>query len=130
MGFFITRYISTFFIFVIGIKAPGIIKRTHDFEIEPLTDNQQDVNRSSFHNAWFKLKSLLPFLWPKKEFWLQFRVIVCVLLLIGGRVINLYVPIYSKKIVDSLSVVPAAFRWDYVVIYVGFKFLQGGGTGE
>lgn len=58
------------------------------------------------------------------------RVTICLVLLIGGRVINLYVPIYNKKIVDSLSVQPIDFRWDYIVIFVGFKFLQGGGTGN
>ncbi|CAH2215171.1 jg28013, partial [Pararge aegeria aegeria] len=30
---------------------------------------------------------------------------------------------------DSLSIPPLYFRWDLVVIYVLFKFLQGGGTG-
>lgn len=24
---------------------------------------------------------------------------------------------------------PLLFRWDWILIYVGFKFLQGGGTG-
>jgi len=67
--------------------------------------------------------------------------------------INLYVPIYNKKIVDSVAIVPVEFRyitfyallltykniisiitiscrWDIVLIYVTFKFLQGGGTGS
>lgn len=44
------------------------------------------------------MKKLLPFLWPKKNIFLQLRVISCFVLLIGGRVINLYVPLYNKKI--------------------------------
>jgi ATP-binding cassette subfamily B (MDR/TAP) protein 6 len=31
--------------------------------------------------------------------------------------------------VDSMTAENPRFRWDWVLIYVGFKFLQGGGTG-
>jgi hypothetical protein len=31
--------------------------------------------------------------------------------------------------VDSMVIANPRFRWDWVLIYVGFKFLQGGGTG-
>ena len=48
MGFFITRYIGTFFIFVIGMRAPGIIQRTHDVEVEPLTDDQNVKNHKIY----------------------------------------------------------------------------------
>lgn len=70
----------------------------------------------------------MPFLWPKKDFVLQIRVLLCFVMLFAGRLINLFVPIYNKKIVDSLSI-PNDFRWDWILMYVGFKFLQGGGTG-
>jgi ABC-type transport system involved in Fe-S cluster assembly fused permease/ATPase subunit len=50
--------------------------------------------------------------------------------LIAGRVINLYVPIYNKKIVDALSSPTPFFCWELISIYVAMKFLQGGGTGS
>jgi ATP-binding cassette subfamily B (MDR/TAP) protein 6 len=53
---------------------------------------------SAFRNAWKKISVLAPFLWPKKDVLLQFRVAFCFLLLVAGRGINLYVPIYSKLI--------------------------------
>ncbi|KAK9880659.1 hypothetical protein WA026_011897 [Henosepilachna vigintioctopunctata] len=92
-------------------------------------------NSSTWNNFWRKIKILFPFLWPRKDFCLQSRVIFCFILLAGGRVINLYVPIYNKLIVDSMT--PSAsklsgvlkFRWDWILLYVMFKFLQGGGTG-
>jgi ATP-binding cassette subfamily B (MDR/TAP) protein 6 len=31
--------------------------------------------------------------------------------------------------VDSMITENPRFRWDWVLIYAGFKFLQGGGTG-
>lgn len=53
---------------------------------------------STFKHAWRKIKILLPFLWPEKEFLLQFRVLFCFALLFAGRAINLFVPIYNKLI--------------------------------
>lgn len=80
------------------------------------------------------MKKLMPFLWPKKDFLLQSRVMFCFVLLIAGRVINLYVPIYNKKIVDALSLKGDEKHQFHTVatlisVYVGMKFLQGGGTG-
>ncbi|KAL1502510.1 hypothetical protein ABEB36_007644 [Hypothenemus hampei] len=87
-------------------------------------------NKSTWKGFWLKVKTLSPFLWPRKFPILQVRVICCFFLLAVGRVINVYVPIYNKKIVDSLSSTPGVdlqFRWDWIAIYVTFKFLQGGG---
>nr|CAD7454226.1 unnamed protein product [Timema tahoe] len=84
---------------------------------------------STFRNAWAKIKTLAPFLWPKKDCVLQLRVMFCFFLLACGRVINLYVPIYNKLIVNSLADTPPKFCWDLILTYVAFKFLQGGGTG-
>lgn len=39
-----------------------------------------------------------PFIWPKKSLTLQLRVVICILLVIAGRVANVYVPVYSAKI--------------------------------
>lgn len=125
---FVLRYMATLFVFVIGLKAPAITSAHFGEEYQHIHQDQE--NQSTFRNAWKKLRTLMPFLWPKKDFILQFRVIMCFALLIAGRVINLYVPIYNKKIVDSLSERPLVFRWDWVLIYVAFKFLQGGGTGS
>lgn len=49
-------------------------------------------------------------------------------MLFGGRVINVLVPVYNQRIVDSLA--SQVLRWDWILLYVGFKFLQGGGTGS
>jgi len=39
-----------------------------------------------------------PFLWPKGSVALQLCVLVCIVLLVAGRVANLFLPIYYKKI--------------------------------
>ncbi|KAL0883110.1 hypothetical protein ABMA27_016570 [Loxostege sticticalis] len=130
MALFVGRYVSCMIMFVLGMKAPGIM---HQFEY--LEDDSRrlvpprDDNRSTFRNVFGKLRTLLPFLWPRKSACLQIYVLICILALVAGRVINLYVPIYNKLIVDSISIPPLDFRWDLVLVYVFFKFLQGGGTG-
>lgn len=149
LALFVSQFTLSVLIFILGIRAPGIARNQFFDEdqreslinevsfaifvktvlILKLNFSKQE-NRSTWSNAWSKMRKLFPFLWPKKDCMLQFRVIFCFALLLAGRVINLYVPIYNKKIVDSLSVKPRDFRWDWILIYVGFKFLQGGGTGS
>ncbi|KAL1502511.1 hypothetical protein ABEB36_007645 [Hypothenemus hampei] len=135
MSLFVVRYVFCLLLFVLGLKAPGILTNVDYFRLynsssnipTPSTDNQ-----STWRNFWKKMKILMPFIWPKKDVVLQFRVLICFLLIAGGRVVNLYVPIYNKLIVDSLSENSKegpSFRWDWILIYVAFKFLQGGGTG-
>ena len=44
------------------------------------------------------MRMLVPFMWPRKSLGLQLVVMVCVLLLVAGRVVNLYTPIMYKYI--------------------------------
>ncbi|XP_066149346.1 ATP-binding cassette sub-family B member 6-like isoform X2 [Euwallacea fornicatus] len=56
----------------------------------------------------------------------------CFVLLGIGRAANLLIPLYNKKIVDSLTETsshPLEFRWDWILTYVALKFMQGGGGG-
>lgn len=138
MALFVLHYVSNLIIFALGLKAPGLTGNTAP-EYRTLHDGpttrsryyqgRPEDNSSTWKNAWYKIKTLAPFLWPEANFMLQLRVIFCFVLLIAGRLINLYVPIYNKRIVDSVTESPLVFRWDLIVIYVAFKFLQGGGTG-
>lgn len=137
MGLFILRYICCLLLFVLGLKAPGIQLNRDYFNLSDSSaavgqmPNNNNNNQSTWKNFWKKMRTLLPFLWPKKDMSLQFRVFFCFFLLIAGRVVNLYVPIYNKMIVDSMIPDKAKliFQWDWVLIYVALKFLQGGGTG-
>jgi len=49
-------------------------------------------------------------------------------LLIGVRVTNVFVPIFSKKIVDELA--EKKFAWGLILAFVGLKMIQGGATGS
>ncbi|XP_057320450.1 ATP-binding cassette sub-family B member 6 [Microplitis mediator] len=137
MSLFVLRYVSNLMIFALGLRAPGISGYS-DSDYNTLNDtsansryyrNRPDDNQSTWKNIWYKITTLSPFLWPT-SYLLQLRVIFCFSLLAAGRAINLYVPIYNKKIVDSVTDLSINnYRWDLIVIYVLFKFLQGGGTG-
>lgn len=97
-----------------------------------------------------KLSIIWPFVWPKNQPLLQLNVLFCVVLLVLGRVVNLFTPIFYKKIVDvltpaagvgagngtvtqlpafGLTGIPVPFPADYILVYVGLRFLQGGGAG-
>ncbi|XP_013773595.1 ATP-binding cassette sub-family B member 6, mitochondrial-like [Limulus polyphemus] len=142
---FVLRYICCMLVFVLGLKAPGIptsqdyylYNRIHlnQEQSEPLLEEgltQSSQQRSTFSNLWQKSRKLAPFIWPKKSFRLQIRVIMCFTLLVLGRISNVYVPIFNKKIVNSLSLQPGettiSYRWDFVLIYIAFWFLQGQGN--
>lgn len=132
MGLFVTRYISCLLLFGLGLRAPGITTSRDYMNLNNSSSNipsQTDTTGSTWKTAYKRTKALAPFLWPRKSVILQLQVVCCIILLLLGRVLNLVVPIYSKLIVDSMTTVPLFFRWDLVLWYVGFKFLQGGGTG-
>ncbi|XP_064095377.1 ATP-binding cassette sub-family B member 6-like [Macrobrachium nipponense] len=138
---FLLRYVSGCLLFILGLKSPGI-STLRDYVNFGGTLNDQEENNaqsenrnnsagSTWRNVWKKLRLLMPFIWPKKSVLLQLNVIFCIILLLIGRVANLFVPIYYKMIVDGLggSGGTPYFCWDYVLIYSALKFLQGGGTG-
>ena len=78
---------------------------------------------STWKNLWRKIRILLPYMWPKKSIGLQLRVLACITLLIGVRVTNVFVPIFSKKIVDELA--EKKFAWGLILAFVGLKMIQG-----
>ncbi|KAF2361769.1 ABC transporter type 1 transmembrane domain [Trinorchestia longiramus] len=95
-------------------------------------ENENTGNGSTFRDVFRKLRTLMPFMWPKNNLLLQLDVLLCLALLLVGRVTNVLVPLYNKKIVDSLGGdgSPASFCWNLVLIYASLKFLTGGGIGS
>uniref|UniRef100_A0A8C6Y9B0 ATP-binding cassette sub-family B member 6 n=1 Tax=Naja naja TaxID=35670 RepID=A0A8C6Y9B0_NAJNA len=133
------RYISTFTLFVLGIKAPGLPRKPYmllinederDVEInEPLLPDARQ-NTSTWKDMGQKILILIQYMWPKKNYPLQGMVIFCLMLMGMERAINVFVPIYYKHIVDGLT---ERVTWHIILqtigIYAFLKFLQGGGAG-
>ncbi|KAL1920589.1 uncharacterized protein VTP21DRAFT_966 [Calcarisporiella thermophila] len=71
-----------------------------------------------------KFPKLFPFLWPHHDRGLQLRFLVCFVLLIGHRVVNVLVPIQQKFVIDALE--EKRFAWHEILIFVFLRFMQGG----
>ncbi|XP_061179768.1 ATP-binding cassette sub-family B member 6-like [Saccostrea echinata] len=145
LGLWIVRYSCSLMLLILGFLAPGLNRNLYhlltDVENGPTPEVAQ--NQSTWKNVWSKLKVMIPFVWPKGSYWRQGLVLVCLLLLGAGRGINVLVPLYSKYIINSLTVQPNTlgddlaelkvtrpeFRYDYILIYCLLIFLKGGGTG-
>ena len=106
---------------------------------------------STFSDIWKKFRMLLPFVWPKGNRFLQLMVLICFLILVAGRAVNLLVPIYYKKIVNALTPTSTpnqnndtywgltatlsenqhvSFPVEFILLYVFLRFLQGGAVGS
>ncbi|XP_063144997.1 ATP-binding cassette sub-family B member 6 [Candoia aspera] len=133
------RYIGTFTLFALGIKAPGLPRKPYMLlinEDERDVENSQPLlpnarrNTSTWKNIGQKVFLLIQYMWPKRNYPLQGMVIFCLMLMGLERAINVFVPIYYKHIVDELT---ERVTWHIVLqticIYAILKFLQGGGAG-
>ena len=69
---------------------------------EAADDAPAPAPRSTWRNLSAKMKMLLPFMWPKNNIALQILVLLCVMLLVAGRVVNLFTPILYKYIGSRL----------------------------
>ena len=108
LGLFITRYVITILLFVLGIKAPGLPSnaslrewRNEDPEVEeeePVIGGIKKHKKSTFSNLMLKTRTLMPYVWPKRDRRVQLCVILSFILLVAGRGVNLLTPIFYKKI--------------------------------
>ncbi|CAG8624387.1 19709_t:CDS:10, partial [Gigaspora rosea] len=68
-------------------------------------------------------KKLIPFLWPAHDIKLQVLIVICILLLVVGRIVNALLPYQNKVLVDRLTA--GETIWKDILIFVGLRFLQG-----
>ncbi|CAI9547650.1 unnamed protein product [Staurois parvus] len=98
------RYICTLFLFTLGILAPGrprkpyIILINEDERDVENTQVRRDQNQSTWQDFWKKVRLLVPYMWPRGSMFLQLLVLLCMGLMGLERAINVFVPIYYKKI--------------------------------
>uniref|UniRef100_A0A8C8G949 ATP-binding cassette sub-family B member 6 n=1 Tax=Oncorhynchus tshawytscha TaxID=74940 RepID=A0A8C8G949_ONCTS len=128
------RYLGTGTLFFLGLKAPGLPRRPYMLLIN---EDERDVeggtgqeSQSTWQDFGQKVRLLVPYMWPRGNILLQGLVLLCLCLLGLERVINVFVPIYYKNIVNELT---DGSRWKTLVttvcVYVLLKILQGGGAG-
>ncbi|CAG8764069.1 15844_t:CDS:2, partial [Cetraspora pellucida] len=88
-----------------------------------MADNPKYAPPHSIGDFLSKSKKLLPFLWPAHDVKLQALIVICVLLLIVGRIVNALLPYQNKVLIDRLTA--GETIWKEILIFVGLRFLQG-----
>jgi len=136
LSLFVLRYVMVLGLLILGFIGPSTQRpryTTHINDEESQPDAVQD--ESTWTNIFKKMRMMFPYVWPKGNVFLQLSVFLCIILLGAGRVVNVFVPLYSRDIVNSLSYDPKnpdkelQFRWDLIIMLAFFTFLKGGGTG-
>lgn len=72
-----------------------------------------------------RIRLLSPYLWPSKSKTLQAVAVVCALIVVVGRFVNVLVPRQLGLVVADLT--EDRSPWTNLGIFVGLRFLQGGG---
>ncbi|KAG2199718.1 hypothetical protein INT47_012854 [Mucor saturninus] len=142
LGIFITRYIVEVLVLMLSIghlfnnppsandgERSALLSSTAQQygtrETQPTTSTKTPTSEPSpFEGFFYKMKKLLPFIWPHHDYKLQLYVVLCFVLMSLGFAVNLLAPQQIGYIVDNLKA--GEFAWMPIMIYVGLKFLQGG----
>ncbi|UJR30014.1 hypothetical protein I4U23_017559 [Adineta vaga] len=145
-GYWIFRLLATIAVFCIGIRAPGVPRRRYAVMLNR-SQSQIDEDRVK-ESVWIKFfrhfKTLGPYIWPRGRIGLQLNILVCVSIVLVGRLVALEVPRYTKLITDELVQPnngttdtflnigaklrsPQSWPWRLVLILMALRFLQGAG---
>jgi len=95
--------------------------------IRPAPKEKEVDNDPAWDVILKRLLHITPYLWPKTNRPLQFVALLCVLILILGRLVNLAVPYILTRLVFVLEEGVSSPPWLYLSGYVGLRFLQSSG---
>lgn len=149
VAFFAARFVLSVLVFGIGLRGPSV-PSSRDYFLyarggpdhlqesqRPLLEEEDDDEEaegggggggSPFRGFRAKVRLLLPFLWPRRSHRLQALVLLCLLLLVAGRVVNVFVPMLNRAVVNSLAAQgQLVFPWQDILLYVLLWCLQGQG---
>ncbi|KAI8955655.1 hypothetical protein F4801DRAFT_528515 [Xylaria longipes] len=90
---------------------------------KPTTPRSRDPSKSNWFDYFAGTRVLFPYLWPSNAPLHQATVLICVLLLIAQRVVNILVPLQLGTLVEALGYGKIPYK--EVVLYVVYRGLQG-----
>ena len=103
-----------------------------------LSASQKDYKRpTTFKEFYEHCKHLRPYVWPANSRKLQIHILLCLVLLVAGRVVNVLVPQQVANVVDALTMVEnespggldengnRRFIWKEIMIFIALRSLQG-----
>lgn len=70
-------------------------------------------------------KVFFPYLWPSKDRRLQIMVIICFVIVLLQRVVNVLVPDQIGRITDRLEDGSRGNPWQAIMLFIAFRFIQG-----
>ncbi|KAI1119021.1 hypothetical protein F5Y14DRAFT_396218 [Nemania sp. NC0429] len=90
---------------------------------KPTATKARDPSKSNWFDYIAGTRVLFPYLWPSDSPLHQATVLLCVLLLIAQRVVNILVPLQLGALVDALG--HGKIPYKEVILYVVYRGLQG-----
>ncbi|KAA1475175.1 hypothetical protein DENSPDRAFT_841913 [Dentipellis sp. KUC8613] len=92
------------------------------------SSKDKDINLDpSWSEIWARLRRITPYLWPSKSRALQLLAVLCILLLVVGRFVNLAVPLVLAELIAIFEKGDGRSPWPYLLGYVVLRFLQSSG---
>ncbi|CCL98348.1 uncharacterized protein FIBRA_00343 [Fibroporia radiculosa] len=92
-------------------------------------DSKEDIVLDpSWSEIIARLRRIAPYLWPGKSYGLQILALLCIIVVVVGRLVNIMVPFVFAELVHMFEEgVYASTLWVYLFVYVGLRFLQSSG---
>ncbi|KAI1858131.1 hypothetical protein JX265_010799 [Neoarthrinium moseri] len=87
------------------------------------TDKPRDAQSSGWVEYFAGFRILFPYLWPKDSPLYQVIVVICLILLVCQRAVNMLVPIQLGYLVDALGYGKIPLK--EIILYVVYRSLQG-----
>ena len=117
------------------VSENGTISNGNGNGHAPEDENNAEENLPAFYKPvtvpvrtwWEYLKSyslFFPYLWPANSLRLQLIVVLCFILVVGQRLVNLAVPFQIGNVTDQLTDGDGA-PWLSISLLIAYKFLQG-----
>ncbi|KAJ7188480.1 mitochondrial half-size ABC transporter [Mycena filopes] len=92
------------------------------------TDKSDNISLDpSWSEIWRRISRLIPYLWPSKSRSLQLLVLLCIILILVGRVVNAGIPFALGEIIHIFETGSDRSIWPILLLYVMLRFLQGSG---
>ncbi|KAG0215437.1 ATP-binding cassette sub- B member 6, mitochondrial [Mortierella sp. GBA30] len=116
-------------------KSDATMGSSSENEIQNKLNEEKEERANAFKDFWPKVKRLLPFVYPKGDWWLQLMYVLTFVFIGLGRLVNLLVISQTRRVVDGLSesysqtssinIMTAKFDVAAILLYVFLRYLQG-----
>ncbi|MGR3634379.1 MAG: ABCB family ABC transporter ATP-binding protein/permease [Shimia sp.] len=67
------------------------------------TASDEELARDEQRSGWRTVRKVAPYLWPKDQAWVKYRVVLAMLALLASKAIAVYTPMLYKGAVDALA---------------------------